>query len=124
MTAPMRPTPPLPPPTGLTNSQEGCAAAVISLMMFPFIIVLDGWALSLMWEWFVVGPTGWQAIGIWEAAGLMAIKPIVSYRRSAADEKIEQEEGRLRALVNRAVSAVLATLFALSVGWVLHLLAT
>lgn len=114
-------TPPNP-PTGLTSSQEGCAAAIISIVMLPFIIVLDGWALSLMWGWFVAPVTGWAAIGVWEAAGLMAIKPIFSYRRSASDEKIEKEEGALHSIMSKVVTSVLATMLSLGIGWVLHLL--
>jgi hypothetical protein len=103
---------------------DGCLASVLAMMALPPMVLLDGWALSLMWGWFVVGPTGWAAIGVWEAAGLMAIKPIVSLRRSAADQKAEKDEGPTKSLFMSLFMSVFATLFSLGLGWVLHGLAT
>ena len=41
---------------------EGCIATVLSFLVSPFTIALNGYALSVLWGWFMV-PLALPAIG-------------------------------------------------------------
>lgn len=102
---------------------EGCAASIISLFLLPFQMAFDGWALMLLWAWYVSPATGWPEVGFITAAGLTLLRPILAYRYSQADVDAEDEYPRAAMLVAKFMFGILLTAMALFVGWVLHFVA-
>lgn len=59
----------------------GCAAAVFVLVAF---ILFNGWAISLLWGWFLVPTLGVRAISVVEAIG---IAMVVCYFKGTGQSK-------------------------------------
>ncbi len=55
------------------------------LVMAPFVVASTGFALSILWRWFVV-PLGAPAIGMWHAAGLSAFVGFVTMKARDYDD--------------------------------------
>lgn len=50
----------------------GCAETVVLLLLCPWLLLLRGWCLWLMWGWFVA-PLGFPLSGVGHAVGIGAL---------------------------------------------------
>ena len=60
-----------------TDEDAENAIALLALVAMVPLMLLQGWALSLLWAWFVV-PLGAPAIGIVHGYGLMLVVTLCS----------------------------------------------
>lgn len=81
--------------------------------------ILNGWVLSILWGWFIVPTFGAPDISVVQAIGLALVVRFLTASRSIeeSDDSISKEEKVQKALV----VAVVVPLFALFVGWIVHL---
>ncbi len=92
------------------SKNVGFGWMVLGLAILTPAIVLEGWIITLTWEWFVV-PLGASAIGIAHAIGLNVLLSLFFHRyRKTPDDAA--------AVVKHAYTA---PLWFLAVGWVAHL---
>lgn len=100
---------------------EIIGALVVVLILMFFSAVMDGWILSTLWEWFVVGALHAPAIGVAQAVGL-ALTIRYAFRRSKPSEKDDDtpSEKMWKALKALGDSVVMALMFLL-IGYVTHL---
>lgn len=59
-------------------SALGTVSAVLLLMVYASL--LSGWALSLLWAWFIVGVFGAPALSIPQAIGLALIASFLTHQ--------------------------------------------
>lgn len=81
--------------------------------------VVNGFALSVMWNWFIV-PLGVGCIGIWQAVGMAMIfsllaKNIKKEKDSDSDDSIGMKVWRM------FCGEILAPLIVLFLAWLVHL---
>lgn len=86
------------------------------LLLLPWTVLLNGWALSTLWGWFVV-PLGPPPVGVFHACGLSVMAfyaqvHLVARMRDPMDS----------ASVQVVAAAVVTPLAALGVGWAYHAL--
>jgi hypothetical protein len=88
-------------------------ALIINLLLTPFVMLFEGWALSKVWLWFIVPQFGLRPITIPYALGLNLLITMFVHR---VDLKSEKEQFPAAFLMQSlACNAVL-----LLIGWVIH----
>ena len=94
----------------------GCLFFAVS---FPIVIVLRGYVLSVLWGWFIVGHFALPTISIAEALGLSTLTNIFLYTGNPSSDP-KTEGGVLWKLMLGLLKPVLALLFTLGLGYVIH----
>ena len=56
----------------------GLIVGFIAALLFVALVVLDGWAMSTLWRWFVADTFGITEIGIAQAIGLGAFVSLIT----------------------------------------------
>jgi hypothetical protein len=90
-------------------------ALIVLVLFLSFAIltyILNGWALSLLWYWFVV-PFGIPEIGISWAIGLGILFSLLT-NHNEPKKNDETDNGKLSAF------AVVRPLLAVAVGYIVH----
>lgn len=82
------------------------------LVVLVAAVVFSGYALSILWGWFIVALFGLPALGISQAMG---VSLVVSYMTHQVPPKTEKE----RSFGEEMLLAILKPLFALGVGWII-----
>ena len=81
--------------------------------------VLNGYALSVLWGWFVVPTFGGPTLGVVPAIG---IAMVVSYLTHQIPDNNKKEEGDpIEKIIRGIAITILQPLFALLFGWIVHL---
>ncbi len=80
--------------------------------------IFNGYALSVLWGWFVVPVFGAPALGIVPAIG---IAMVVSYLTYQTHDCKKEEKSFGKTIAEGTVIAILKPSFALLFGWIVHL---
>jgi len=95
--------------------------AIGSLVVFICIVVysnvLNGWALSILWGWFIIKAFGLPVLSIPLAIGVALVVGYITHQVDT--KKDEREIGEI--LFNGFLYGTAKPLIALSIGWVVHL---
>lgn len=94
----------------------GCILGILAILVSPLGYILNGWVLSLLWEWFVVSVFGVPALGIAQAIGLSIIIGFLTRHVSYA----KADEDALKNLIKAYIAAFFSPLFTLGVAWIVH----
>ena len=94
----------------------GGVVGVTSLMVFSSIF--NGYALSVLWGWFVVPTFGAPALDVVPAIGIALV---VGYMTHQMREKKKDEQSFKQMIAHGTAYAVLKPSFALFTGWIVHL---
>ena len=86
----------------------GCLGAIA---LTPLVALLDGWAMAVMWRWFVVPIFHIQALGVAPCCGLVVLAALLTHQ----DSKRSVEGWALYALY------VVRPLMLLGIGWIVRL---
>jgi hypothetical protein len=92
---------------------------LIIVLSFIPLAVLNGWALSWLWLWFIV-PLGAPQIGIAWSIGISALVGMLrgSNPEPPKPEDFEEAKSRLVKAYSRVITMPLASLL---IGWLAHL---
>jgi hypothetical protein len=93
----------------------GTIVSVIAIIAIATIG--NGFALSILWEWFVMPVFSVGVLGIAEALGLSLVIGFMTYQSDAVSKK--EEEGN--PLLNAFLLAVFRPVFILFMGWLITL---
>jgi hypothetical protein len=99
------------------SSHTGLALLGIILLIPLTIIIsaiLNGWALSILWEWFVVPIFNIQKISTLQAIGLSLI---VGYFTATTQSKKKDDEKK-ELVISNLITLSLKPLFAVFFGWI------
>jgi hypothetical protein len=107
---------------------------LVSILLCPFIMVLNGYALSVLWGWFIVPAFNLNPLSIPIAIGIMMIVSYVthqtdlhkvlkkSYEKKRNIEHIEDtDEYMYSSLFAHLLFGFLKPSLALFFGWIVHL---
>ena len=93
------------------------AGCIVGALVIPFIVVsaiMNGLALSILWDWFVVPLFDVVRLSIPQAIGLAMIVSFLTYR-SGATEKVQ---GKNWALLSAMLIAFLHPVLVVAIAWV------
>jgi len=86
--------------------------AVLALLITPFSMMYHGYALSILWRWFVVPTFGIPALSIPAAIGLGLTIAYLTHQNIQEDES--------RPIEQAFALAVIKPTFALFIGWLVQ----
>lgn len=102
------------------NYNKDDSIAVLAIIGMPALIffsaVLNGWALSILWKWFIASTFEIRQITISQAIG---ISLIITYLTRSFSEK--QEDKREHPFLSNVLTAFLKPLVSLGIGWIVTL---
>jgi len=84
--------------------------------LVPCAIILNGWALSVMWGWFFV-PLGLPAIGVVWAIGIAGTVAMLTRK----DSNTKSEDNAQEQLAYNVLKAFITPLVCVGIGWLVHL---
>lgn len=93
----------------------GC---VISLLTVPVAIILRGWVLVVLWEWFVVPLFGLPTPTIPFAIGLVLVFGMLSPWNMNKDT--DQDKMGEHYWIKGVVTALGTPILQLAIGWIVH----
>lgn len=85
---------------------------LIYLMLLPLFILWRGFALSVLWKWFIV-PLGVPALSVPMACGLLVVVGVLTHKTRRADHMPEEHDQLLVALIMPPMM--------LFIGWIITL---
>lgn len=88
-----------------------------TIILMVYAAMMNGWALSKLWSWFIVTTFGLPALTIPAAIGLAMV---VSYLTTKLDDK-KSEDKYWETLVKGAVISTIKPLFVLGFGAIVKL---
>jgi hypothetical protein len=80
-----------------------------------FLAVVRGWVFCWLWLWFIVPVFGLPQLSIVQAIGVCCV---VSFLTASLSEMKEEDKAPFK---ERAMGGLLFNLFALAIGYVIHL---
>ena len=92
----------------------GCLGYIVVLI---FGTALNGWALSVLWGWFIVPTFGASKLEIAPAIGLAMVVSFLTAKFQMQDEGGDAK----RRLVTHSVFVIIHPLLALAIGWIVQL---
>lgn len=99
----------------MTATKGSVGGAVAMMATTPFLSILHGWALTLLWQWFVVPTFHVAQLGIIPAIGLSLFVALITPTvTSKTDEKDENPNLTL------VLTALFKPLILLGVGFLWH----
>ena len=96
---------------------------VVIAFVMVFAAVFNGYALSVLWEWFVVPTFGAPQLSIVSAIGIaMTIQYLVNPKMyTSAGEEKDEGKGLEQKIAEAILKIALNPLLALFFGWIVHL---
>jgi hypothetical protein len=98
----------------------GCLIGLIALGVAPFGYVINGWVLTVLWQWFVVGRFDAPPLRIPVAIGISLIVGLLTARYDTVSDDRNKEQRRTDARGN-IFASVLSPLLVLGIGWIVRL---
>ena len=95
----------------------GCFGSIVILLA---AVILNGWALSVMWGWFIIPVFNAPPLDIAPAIGLAMVVSFLTARRKT-ESRTKGEKGKWENLLTELAIAVLYPLMALAFGYVVQL---
>jgi hypothetical protein len=86
--------------------------SICSFLLLPFAIAIRGWAIALMWGWYVV-PFGLMHLSWVHAFGLSMFVALLCVRQNSSEEKSPEDE-----LLKFFANNIVATPLVVGVGYV------
>lgn len=92
-----------------------CVGAIVmfllALTVYPF---LYGWALSVLWGWFVVPVFGAPQITVWYAYGLTLVAAMITGQTARVNGENKKAEW------STVIATMLSPLVIVFIGWIIH----
>jgi len=82
------------------------------LLLIPFTAILDGWAISTTWRWFVAQTFDMPTLSMAQAIGLGLMVRYITYRYAAEDE---------RGFAKQLLASLLLPIIYVGLGWLVTL---
>ncbi len=96
---------------------DACAGCGLMLLSWPVLIIWKGFALNVLWGWFVTEPFGVAQPGLLVCAGLAVLLTLFQH-----PAKAKIKNGKTVATVSRSIgTGLLSPALALLFGGALHL---
>ena len=93
--------------------------ASLFFLTLPLLYILNGWVLSILWEWFVVSTFEISPLTIPEAIGLAALVSFLTCSYQSGEPGQTNEE-RIRRIIESICYSIARPLVVLILGWIVH----
>ena len=97
---------------------EVIAIFTIALIVGTFSVVTHGWALSILWGWFVVPLFHVPLVTPLQASGVVLIIQFLTYKTGK-----DENEDKAEVLVKAFVASIIFPLMYVGLGWTVHQIA-
>lgn len=108
----------------MNKNNDAVASCIGLLTTFAVTLViasiLNGWALSILWAWFIVPVFGLPALSIVQAIGLAMVVSFLT-RRIAIKKEDDEEEGAWLIIAKALLYAIISPLLTVFVGYIVTL---
>jgi len=105
----------------LDNDQKlGCLVKLSALVLIVISSLLNGWALKVLWSWFVAPVFQISTISIVQAIGLSLVFSLMQ-SSSRTSNNANSDKSPMTLLFEAVFLAVVTPLFAVGFGWVVSL---
>ncbi len=99
------------------KDKSGCTLAIVSMLLVPFGIIWNGYALSIMWTWFVVPAFHAEPLRIPFAIGLAAIAGYMTFQHVDCEKSSDSpKEKMISGIALMVVRPAAVLLF----GWIVQ----
>jgi peptidoglycan biosynthesis protein MviN/MurJ (putative lipid II flippase) len=106
------------------RNNDGCGVALLALLAIPVVVIVssiaNGFALSVLWGWFVVPIFGLPALTIAQAIGFSMVVSFLTYQYDDSKKK-EDDRSLTERIIYLLLMAILRLVIVLAVGAVVHL---
>jgi len=106
------------------REKDGCAQALMALLFIPVLrvisVVASGYALTVLWGWFVIPTFGAPALSLPAAYGLSMIVSFMTYQETKS-VATSDDSSIWMTLLKGFFMAIFRPAFALLFGWLVHL---
>lgn len=101
----------------MKNNVGLACLGLFSLVVVGIVVgaIMNGWALSVLWGWFVVPLFNVPPLSIPTAIGFALVVGLLTHQEQADNSKKKEMSDAIAALISRAVVSPLFTIF---VGWI------
>ena len=94
-------------------SAEGCFGVAVAFLLFLVVsFIVNDWALSVLWKWFIL-PLGAPQLSIGSAIGLSIVVGFLTAKPQDSKKEVDW--------TTVVPSALLSPLIAVGIGWIVHL---
>ena len=102
----------------MNDTLKGCLMLVFIVVAATVATLMNGWALSVLWGWFIVPLFALPALPILYAIGISFIASLL-YRNVLNTEKKKGED--TSTLIGKMIGQIIGIpLFAVFLGWIVH----
>lgn len=97
---------------------------MLALMFFGVLFILvggmvvNGWALSVLWDWFMVPAFGLPHLAVSYAIGISVVIGLLTHQRQE-QKKYENMDEAAKGLLEQGTYVVAKPLVAVLVGWII-----
>lgn len=99
------------------DTTEAALGCVVLLLSWPLIAIWNGYALSVLWSWFVVPTFEVRPLSVPAAIGIAAV---VGYLTHQVDDYTDKEKTRSQRFLEAIIIGLARPAFALAFGWVVY----
>lgn len=103
---------------------NGCAEAALLVLLIPVVfvtaVVASGYALSVLWGWFVSSIFDLPTLSVPVAIGISMIVRFTTYTGTTGRESTRTDQSVTGVVVEAVVGTVARPAFALFFGWIVH----
>ena len=97
----------------------GCVGLIVSFVVLIVIsAIMNGWALSILWSWFVVPVFNVAKLSIPQAIGIGMVVSMLLNKYSSESKK---SEDLLESLFTAGFTSIFGPLMVLFIGWIVTL---
>ena len=101
------------------NALMGCLGWIAyAALVLVLGSILGGWALSIMWEWFIVPVFALPSLGIVQAIGLSCVITLLAPRQIQRNSGVKKST--FDVVIETSAQAFLAPLLAVGFGWIVY----
>jgi hypothetical protein len=100
-----------------TSSEDAMVGCLIALVSWPILAIWNGYALSVLWGWFVVTTFEARPLTIPAAIGVAAV---VGYLTKQDDDYIDKDKTPTERIIQSIGMSLIRPAFALAFGWVIY----
>ena len=98
------------------SSSETVAGCLVLILLMPFMAALQGWALSVLWSWFVVTTLHLPPLTVWQAFGLVLVATLFVTPQSKTGSDDKDWSDHFATVCGRAGGLLLLV----GIGWMVY----
>lgn len=104
----------------MTAKWKTYSAWALLLVLLPIGVAANGWALSVLWSWFVAPVFHIAELSIPAAIGIALVVRVLTWEYGKTPQTTDEDRDVV-VLIGKTVGILIGTVFAVFFGWFIHL---